>query len=193
MKGRRRSTQRQGQNCTKSGIQNWKAQDTSAPEEGNQRKCRSNQFFIGRRGYTKHRPARSEVDLNEDDLLLIGNQRRKNQEDQSEGDSKKTSLPPRSKSPLIYTEFEEERRRELTSREKPSHQRSTSGNHQYHHSHDQGQGRLVHLKPRATSSHQSASASISFLDFGQKLTVEGRHPQVALTETERSLDETSSH
>ena len=56
----------------------------------------------------KPKPARSEVDLNEDDPLPIGNQRRKNQEDQREGDSKKTSLPLRSKSPLIYSELEEE-------------------------------------------------------------------------------------
>ena len=42
----------------------------------------------------KHKPAESKVDLNEDDPLPIGNQRRKNQEDQSEGDSRKQVSRP---------------------------------------------------------------------------------------------------
>ena len=77
-------------------------------------------------------------------------------------------LPPRSKSPLMYSDLEEERRqREFTNQEKFSHQRSTSGNHQRHHFHDQEKGKFVQLKLRASSSHHSVLASTSFLDFGK--------------------------
>ena len=74
---------------------------------------------------SEHKPKSNEVDLSEDDPLPTGNQRRQKRADQSAGHSKKT----RSKIPPIYGEVEEARRQqELTNREKPSHQKSGSGN-----------------------------------------------------------------
>ena len=133
---------------------------------------------------SKHKPKSNEVDLSEDDPLPIGNQRRQKRADQSAGHSKKT----RSKTPPIYGEVEEAgRQQELTNREKPSHQKSASGNYQRHQSQDQRQGRPVELKPRAATSQQSGSASTTVLDFAN--TNSGRKTSIGSTDRNREKPE----
>ena len=58
----------------------------------------------------RQQPVRGEGDLNEDEPAPCGNQRRMAKDAKKEGYSGKQSLPPRSKSPLIYCEFERNKR-----------------------------------------------------------------------------------